>query len=387
MNARPGIAELDAEHAFPEWTNNAMFVGYLTVAVITAAAADVERRWLFVPLLALVVLPAAIATVRPLPNATHGLMVLVPLAILNWSPESVGLQDTDGPSQASLLIATFLAGEAVATATRGVAIWVVALCFALPIGRWFVDDSFNALPIWVGGVVIGVTIGVIMRKLIEAMADLKAAEGDRAKKAATDERQRIAREVHDVIAHSMTVTMLHITAARLAVARGDDAAATEALVEAERMGRESLGEIRQTVGLLRTEPDGGIETPQPTAADIAELVDGFATAGVDVRLSVAGDLAEVGGPTGLTAFRVVQESLANAVRHQPESSTLVAIETGGDLVVRVTSRGRRRPVCGPPGNGLQGMRERVEALGGTFSAGPDGRDAWLVDCRLPEVTR
>ena len=135
-----------------------------------------------------------------------------------------------------------------------------------------------------GAVVIGVTIGAVMRRLVESMGDLKAAEVGLAEKAATDERQRIAREVHDVIAHSMTVTMLHVTAARLAVARGDDDAATEALLEAEKAGRESLNEIRHTVGLLRTEPDGGIEAPQPGAGDIVQLVDGFAEAGVDVRL-------------------------------------------------------------------------------------------------------
>ena len=232
---------------------------------------------------------------------------------------------------------------------------------------------------------IGITIGLVLRKLVASMADLKAAEDGLAEKAATDERQRIAREVHDVIAHSLTVTMLHITAARLAVGRGDDEAATEALLEAERIGRTSLTEIRQTVGLLRTEPDGGIEAPQPTAVDIVQLVDGFATAGVDVRLALDGNLADVSAPAGLTAFRVVQESLANAVRHQPGSSTVVAVEADDELHLRITSEGgrRRSSGCGP-GNGLQGMRERVEALRGTFAAGPLGRSAWLVECRLPK---
>ena len=369
LDGRPGLEELDALHAFPEWTDRAMFVGYLSTALLTGiATTTLERRWLFLLLLALAVLPTAIEVVRALPTVVFAAMVLVPLMILNWSPPSVGLQDVEGASQANLLFTTFLAGQIVATGQRRLVGWVVALRFALPIGRWFVDDSFQSLPIWVGAVVIGVTIGRVMRKLIESMADLKAAENELAAKAATDERQRIAREVHDVIAHSLTVTMLHVTAARLAVGRGDDGAATEALLEAERLGRESLSEIRQTVGLLRTEPDGGIEAPQPGAADIVELVDGFANAGVTVRLDVEGSLAEIGGPAGLTAFRVVQESLANAVRHQPGSATHVAIDAAaGDLHLRVTSTGgRRTPSGGGPGNGLQGMRERVEALRGTF---------------------
>ena len=244
-----------------------------------------ESQWLFCGLLALAVLPSAIDCVRPIASGTYAVMVLVPLAILNWAPASVGLQDPPhGHSQVSLLMATLLVGQIVATASRRVMVPVVVACFALPVGRLFVDDQFDAFLIWMGAVVIGVTIGAVMRRLIESMGDLKAAEVGLAEKAATDERQRIAREVHDVIAHSMTVTMLHVTAARLAVARGDDDAATEALLEAEKAGRESLNEIRHTVGLLRTEPDGGIEAPQPGAGDIVQLVDGFAEAGVDVRL-------------------------------------------------------------------------------------------------------
>ena len=192
--------------------------------------------------------------------------------------------------------------------------------------------------------------------------------------------------MHDVIAHSLTVTMLHITAARLAVGRGDDEAATEALLEAERIGRTSLTEIRQTVGLLRTEPDGGIEAPQPTAVDIVQLVDGFATAGVDVRLALDGNLADVerargthrlpgragvAGQRGAPPARIGHRSSPS---RRTTTSTCASLSEGGR---------RRSSGCGP-GNGLQGMRERVEALRGTFAAGPAGRGAWLVECRLPK---
>ena len=386
LDGHLGVDELEEQHAFPEWTDRAMFIGFLCVAVLTGMA-QVESQWLFWGLLALAVLPSAIDCVRPISSATYALMVLVPLAVINWAPASFGLQDPpQGHTQISLLMATLLVGQIVATASRRVMVPVIVACFALPIGRLFVDDQFDAFPIWLGAVVIGVTIGAVMRRLVESMADLKAAEMGLTEKAATDERQRIAREVHDVIAHSMTVTMLHVTAARLAVARGDDDAATEALLEAERAGRESLQEIRHTVGLLRTEPDGGIESPQPMAGDIVQLVDGFAEAGVVVQLEVDGQLDGVSAPAGLTLFRVVQESLANAVRHQPGSSTTVSVTAGEELRVRVLSEGgKRRPSNGcTPGNGIMGMRERVEALHGSLSAGPAGRSAWLVDCRIPE---
>ena len=383
-----GVDELEEQHAFPEWTDRAMFIGFLTVALLTAMA-QVESRWLFCGLLALAVLPSAIDCVRPIASGTYAVMVLIPLAIINWAPASVGLQDPPhGHSQINLLMATLLVGQTVATASRQVMVPVIVACFALPVGRLFVDDQFDAFLIWMGAVVIGVTIGAVMRRLIESMGDLKAAEVGLAEKAATDERQRIAREVHDVIAHSMTVTMLHVTAARLAVARGDDDAATEALLEAEKAGRESLNEIRHTVGLLRTEPDGGIEAPQPGVGDIVQLVDGFAEAGVDVHLDLDGGLDGVSPPVGLTLFRVVQESLANAVRHQPGSSTVVSVTAGDEVHVRVLSEGgKRRPTNGCiPGNGIQGMRERVEALHGSLSAGPAGRSAWLVECHLPEAS-
>lgn len=389
LDGHPGVDELEEQHAFPEWTDRAMFIGFLTVAVLTGMA-QVESQWLFWGLLALTVLPSAIDCVHPISSGRYAVMVLVPLAILNWAPESVGLQDpAHGHSQISLLMATLLVGQTVATASRRVMVSVIAACFALPVGRLLVDDQFDAFLIWMGAVVIGVTIGAVMRRLIQSMGDLKAAEVGLAEKAATDERQRIAREVHDVIAHSMTVTMLHVTAARLAVARGDDEAATEALLEAERAGRASLHEIRHTVGLLRTESDGGIEAPQPGAGDIVQLVDRFAEAGVDVRLAVEGGLDGVSSPVGLTLFRVVQESLANAVRHQPGSSTLVSVSAAEDVHVRVLSDGgRRRPASGcVPGNGIHGMRERVEALHGSLSAGPAGRSAWLVECHLPEAAR
>ena len=92
LDGHPGVDELEEQHAFPEWTDRAMFIGFLTVAVLTAMA-QVESRWLFCGLLALAVLPSAIDCVRPIASGTYAVMVLVPLAIINWAPASVGLQD------------------------------------------------------------------------------------------------------------------------------------------------------------------------------------------------------------------------------------------------------------------------------------------------------
>ena len=203
------------------------------------------------------------------------------------------------------------------------------------------------------------------------MADLKAAEDGLAEKAATDERQRIAREVHDVIAHSLTVTMLHITAARLAVGRGDDEAATEALLEAERVGPDEP---------QRDPPDGRTAAhrarrrhrgaPAHAPCDIVQLVDGFAD-GRRRRPTGARrqprrrQRARSGSPL----FRVVQESLANAVRHHPGLVHRRRASSADDeLHVRITVRGRAAPPVpdADPATACSGMRERVEALRGTL---------------------
>ncbi len=125
-----------------------------------------------------------------------------------------------------------------------------------------------------------------------------------------------------MIAHSLAVAMLHLTAARLAVRRGDSAAANEALEEAEQAGRHSLAEVRRTIGLLRQ--DSTIEPPAPMATDLGELVDGFRSAGLQVELTVEGELAALSPQVGLALYRIVQESLANVVRHTPGASASVA---------------------------------------------------------------
>ena len=380
--------ELDVEHAFPEWIDRAMFVGFLTVAVLTATA-DVERRWLFIALLVVAVVPSAIELVRPVSSGVFAAMVLVPLAILNWAPASVGLQDPAGTSQANLLIATFLVGQTVATAPRRVAIWVVAACFALPIGRLVVDDSYQALPIWVGAVVIGVTIGVVHAQARRVDGGPQGGGGragreGRHRRAPADRprgprRHRALADRDDAPRHGGSP-------------RGRDAATTRPPPKRSWRPSGSAGRASTRSGrrsdCCAPSPTAASRRPSRAPCDIVQLVDGFAAAGVDVRLALDGDSPTSSAPAGLTAFRVVQESLANAVRHQPGSSTVVAVDADDELHVRVTLRGRAAPRangCGP-GNGLAGDARAGGGTRGTFAAGPAGRSAWLVECRLPEAS-
>jgi len=213
----------------------------------------------------------------------------------------------------------------------------------------------------------------------------RAAQEGLAERAAAEERQRIAREIHDVIAHSLAVTMLHLTGARLALRR-DPAEAEEALLQAERLGRESLAEIRRTVGLLA--PEGtGTSSPMPAAADIPQLVREFEAAGLDVDFELTGDPHSLPAPTGLGLYRVAQESLANVVRHAPGTHTTMSLSIGDD-VVSLRVRNRLAGGGGKPdtdgGLGVSGMQDRVTLLGGELRAGPDG-DSWCVDVELPRV--
>jgi signal transduction histidine kinase len=235
------------------------------------------------------------------------------------------------------------------------------------------------------GIVIAWAWGLAVRQQYELIHQLKAAQAGLAERAAAEERQRIAREIHDVVAHSLAVTMLHLTGARLALQR-DPQEAEEALLEAERLGRESLAEIRRTVGLLA--PEGtGTAAPMPAATDIAQLVNEFEAAGLDVDFELTGDPGTLPPATGLGLYRVAQESLSNVVRHAPGTHTTMSLRVGDDVVsMHVRNRlARPSPAPGADGGlGVRGMRERVTLLGGELRAGADG-DAWCVDVELPRT--
>ncbi|MCL2395760.1 MAG: hypothetical protein FWC87_13875, partial [Acidimicrobiaceae bacterium] len=155
-----------------------------------------------------------------------------------------------------------------------------------------------------------------------------------------------------------------------------------ALLEAERLGRETMTEIRHTVGLLRA-GDGDSPRPLPLATDIATLVEQFRRGGLDISFETSGDLAALPEPAGLAAYRIAQESLSNVAKHAPGAHTAVIIDAaGGRLHLRVTSRPVPAEPPGEPGRGIVGMTERAELLGGALSAGRrDG--GWMVEAVLP----
>ena len=247
-----------------------------------------------------------------------------------------------------------------------------------------IAGAFDGWFIWSVGIAFGWAGGFGCQMCLRLLQEMKASQHTLAEKAAAEERQRIAREIHDVIAHTLSVTMLHVTGARLALERGNRDDAVDALRDAERTGRESLGEIRRTVGVLGS--DGtGTGAPMPTATDLPELVAGFRAAGLDVELDVHGDPAGLPPALGLGVYRIAQESLANVAKHAPSSHTDVRLTVDPECVRLVVRDVDDHEVAAPVGNGglgLRGMRERAVALGGSVDARPDGA-GWTVNATLP----
>lgn len=232
---------------------------------------------------------------------------------------------------------------------------------------------------WVGGTCFAAVGCLFGRRQRELVAELRAAHAGLAHRAQAEERNRIARELHDVIAHTLTVSLMHVTSARLAV-RDEPADALRALEEAERLGRDSLDEVRHVVGLLRHPDAADPAAPLPGSVDVPALIEGFRAAGANVHATIDGDLAALPGTVGLAAYRILQEALTNATKHAPAAHATVHLEVRPHAVcVNVDSSGT--PGRGA-GLGLIGMRERAQALGGTFTAGPGGT-GWLVRAELP----
>jgi len=253
--------------------------------------------------------------------------------------------------------------------------WVAAMALFGAEWLWVrADPGWGA---WMAGTTFTVFLMLLVRHEQELVVQLRAAQAGLAESARTEERNRIARELHDVIAHTLVVSQLHVASARLAV-EDDPTSAAAALAEAERLGRESLAEVRRTVGLLRT--DGGTMAPLPGAGDLPALVERFRTAGTDVTLTVTGDVETIPATTGLAVYRVAQEALTNAVKHAAGWPVDVEIGVDGTHTELVVESG------GPPGRGsgmgLTSMRERAVSVGGTFDAGPGGR-GWLVRAEFP----
>jgi signal transduction histidine kinase len=234
----------------------------------------------------------------------------------------------------------------------------------------------------------------------EAAAHLEAEQTARGQVEALADRQRIAREMHDIVAHGLSVMIVQADGARFAAA-ADPSVATAALETISATGRSSLAEMRRLLSVLRDDTAPLPEGPQPGLRDIPGLVATITATGRDVRLAVSGDLdADGADAVGLTAYRIVQESLTNVMKHAGDDATAwVTLTIGADrVVVEVVDDGPDGAIApmrmasasigqggpsGPSGHGLRGMAERVEMVGGHLVTGPDPRGGFRVLATLP----
>ncbi len=202
------------------------------------------------------------------------------------------------------------------------------------------------------------------------------------------ERQRIARELHDVVAHGLSVMIVQADGALYAAAEHPEAPG-EALATIAATGRESLAEMRRLLGVLRDGPEAAATAPQPEVDAIPELIEGFRGAGLSIGLAVDGPSRRLEPVVSLTAYRVVQESLTNVLQHAGTTSARVRIAYGtGVLGLEIANDPGAGPAATPPrpsrGLGLVGMRERVGLVGGTMWAGPVPTGGFLVRVEIPD---
>lgn len=248
------------------------------------------------------------------------------------------------------------------------------------------------------GVILPFALGFIEHARAENLAELERtharqeeAKAAAAREAVNSERARIARELHDVVAHEMTVMTLQAEGARR-LAANTDPRLTEALSTIAASGRSGLAEMQRMIAVLREteEADSQGLTPAPSIRDIPSLVRQVREAGMPVRLSMTGDAPMPAG-VELNAFRIVQEGLTNALKYAgPGASATVEVQRLPDevrITVRDDGRGAAAESGSTGGHGVVGMRERVEALGGTLDAGPAKGGGYVVKAVLPTARR
>ncbi|MFJ2741182.1 sensor histidine kinase [Streptomyces sp. NPDC087440] len=279
-----------------------------------------------------------------------------------------------------------------------VGVWVVTAVTGLVLGQLEpeLSDGTQVLTIVLAGAVL--IIGGALRERGEAQRALveqeTISEAERAHRTLLEERTRIARELHDVVAHHMSMITVQADSAPYRIGGLPDAAQEE-FASIAASARESLTEMRRLLVVLRSEGTEGERAPQPGLDRIQQLVEATVRAGVPAELSIAAELGPGPGSPAvpqavdLSAYRIVQEALANVVRHAPGAVTRVSVRPEGpDLLVLVVNGPAPEPTSrveakGAGGHGLVGMRERVRLTGGTLDTGPLPDGGFRVAARLP----
>jgi signal transduction histidine kinase len=371
--------------------------GRLDVALATVLGAGIElelavtsdRDTPLVPALALgAVLAAAVAWRRVAP--------LMALATTAAAALALGLAGTPPQELACASIVVALVAFAIGAhlerrrALRGLAGVLAPILAVTPLGvDQTVGDVIFALVLFSACWALGRIARSRARLTAELTARTEQLERERTERerdAIARERVRIARELHDVVAHSVSVMVVQAGAARSVLDR-DPEASVAALGAVEATGREALSEMRRLLGILRPDGEDADHSPQPSLDRLGALIARSRDAGLDVELSVEGQTGPLAPGVDLTAFRLVQEGLTNALKHGGRGRARVVLRWSPEVLeVEVANRVDGDGAIGDAllgsGQGLVGMRERVALCGGELRAGPVGR-GFVVRARIP----
>jgi signal transduction histidine kinase len=270
------------------------------------------------------------------------------------------------------------------TSTRGFAVGVVWFALTDVAPELVIRGDLGGIAAFTVG---AVAVMVLLRRVVgDRDRRLGLAERERelaTREAIIDERARIARELHDVIAHHVSMMVVQAGAERRMLGPGQEST-RDVLTTIERAGRGALTEMRRLVGMLRSDDGVGL-APQPGVADIETLVGQMHSAGLEVELRVEGERREIPVGIDLSAYRIVQEGLTNALKYAGEATTAVRVRYGVEsLEIEILDDGRGRPSeVEQGGHGLVGMRERVALYGGTLDAGRRPAGGFAVRVLLP----
>jgi signal transduction histidine kinase len=276
----------------------------------------------------------------------------------------------------------------IATALLGLVAFSVAVA-ADPDGQ--ISDLVLSAAAMLAALAVGRAVramGFETDTLEQRAAALERERDEKARAAVAAERARIARELHDVIGHSISVMGVQAGAVRRVLAP-ELAREREALLAVERTGRDAVTEMRRLLGFLRAGEEGSSLTePLPTLKRLDDLVAEMRRAGLDVDLRVEGELDDLSAGRALAAFRILQEAFTNALRHAPGAHVRAVVRrTPRELEIEVIDDGNARSPASTNGGGygLVGMRERVALYGGTLAAGPRPERGFAVLARIPTV--
>jgi signal transduction histidine kinase len=357
-----GVASFSLAEAFVEHLNP---ISVSAPCAVVAGAALFWRRRYPIPVALVIVVASVIQAAAGVSLHTS----VAPVAGIFFASWSIGAYETRR------------------RAVLGLTILVCGIWLAIGIDVLRGTDVYGGTDIpWIGLLiatpgVLGIAFGARTRSLHAAEARATQLELER-REAIAEERSRIARELHDVIAHSVSVMTVQAGAAEAMLAR-DPVQALEPVRAVQETGRQALVEMKRLVGMLREHDDELGLAPQPGLRDVDRLAQQVRDAGLPVEVRIEGEPRPLPIGIDLSAYRVVQEGLTNALKHAGRASATVTLRYGErELGIEVADDGSGGRPNGT-GHGLIGMRERVGVFGGTFDAGPRAGGGFTVRALLP----